>query len=231
MSLALERVRLRLESFTLEVDASAGARVTALFGPSGAGKTSLLEIVAGLRRPEAGRVLLNGRILDDAASGVHVPPRLRRVGYVPQDDTVFPHLSVQANLGYARGPSTIDGRRVAHVLELEPLLSRRPAGLSGGERRRVALGRALLASPEILLLDEPLTGLDAPLKERIVAYLQRVQEEFKVPTLYVSHAPDEVLALADEVLVLSRGSVALRGAPAGVFELASEPAYRLRPPG
>ncbi|HVO49599.1 MAG TPA: ATP-binding cassette domain-containing protein, partial [Thermoanaerobaculia bacterium] len=142
---------------------------------------------------------------------------------------LFPHLTVQANLGYARAASPAAAARVTDVLELGPLLARRPAGLSGGERRRVALGRALLASPEILLLDEPLTGLDAPLKERVLAHLRRVQEEFAVPTLYVSHAPEEVFALADDVLVLDRGSVVLRGAPAGVFELAAEPGYRIRP--
>jgi molybdate transport system ATP-binding protein len=231
VSLVLVGVRAPLGPFTLAVDAAATARVTAVFGASGAGKTSLLEIVAGLRRPEAGRVLLNGRVLDDAAAGLHVPPRLRRVGYVPQDDTVFPHLTVQANLGYARAASPAAAARVVDVLELGPLLARRPAGLSGGERRRVALGRALLASPEILLLDEPLTGLDAPLKERVLAHLRRVREEFAVPTLYVSHAPDEVFALADEVLVLDRGSVALRGAPADVFEPDLEPGYRLRKNG
>lgn len=228
MTLALEGVRAPLGPFTLSVDASARARVTAVFGASGAGKTSLLEIVAGLRRPGGGRVLLNGRVLDDAAAGVHVPPRLRRIGYVPQDDTLFPHLSVAANLGYARAAPRSALDRVAEVLELGPLLARRPAGLSGGERRRVALGRALLASPELLLLDEPLTGLDAPLKERVLAHLRRVREEFGVPTLYVSHAPDEVFALADEVLVLEHGLLVLRGAPAEVFERAAEPAYTLR---
>jgi molybdate transport system ATP-binding protein len=233
VSLALEGLRAPLGPFALEIDALAAARVTAVFGASGAGKTSLLEIVAGLRRPAAGRVVLNGRLLDDAGGGLHVPPRLRRVGYVPQDDTLFPHLTVAANLAYARGASEAEREHVTRVLELEPLLSRKPAGLSGGERRRVALGRALLASPELLLLDEPLTGLDAPLKERVLAHLLRVREEFAVPALYVSHAPDEVLALADEVLVLSRGRVLLRGAPRDVFELAAEPGYRLRglPPG
>jgi molybdate transport system ATP-binding protein len=230
VSLVLEGVRAPLGPFTLVVDGSAAARVTAVFGPSGAGKTSLLEIVAGLRRPLAGRVLLNGRVLDDAARALHIPPRLRRVGYVPQDDTLFPHLSVAANLGYARAASPAAAARVADVLELGPLLPRRPAGLSGGERRRVALGRALLASPEILLLDEPLTGLDAPLKERVLAHLQRVQEEFRLPTLYVSHAPDEVFALAGDVLVLERGSLDLRGTPDEVFERAAETGYRLRAP-
>lgn len=231
MSLVLEGMRAPIGPFVLAVDAAASARVTAVFGASGAGKTSLLEVVAGLRLPEAGRVILNGRVLDDAATGVHVPPRLRRVGYVPQDDTLFPHLSVAANLGYARAASPASQARVAEVLELGPLLPRRTVGLSGGERRRIALGRALLASPEILLLDEPLTGLDAPLKERVLAHLRRVQDEFHVPTLYVSHAPDEVLALAGEVLVLERGAVVLRGVPSDVFEAAEEPGYRLRAAG
>ncbi len=228
MSLVFEGVRAPLGPFTLAVDAEAGAGVTAVFGASGAGKTSLLEVVAGLRRPEGGRVALNGRVLDDAGAGVHVPPRRRRVGYVSQDDTLFPHLSVAANLSYARTASPAAFARVADVLELGPLLDRRPAGLSGGERRRIALGRALLASPEILLLDEPLTGLDAPLKERVLAHLLRVRERFAVPTLYVSHDADEVFALADDVLVLERGAVVRHGAPSDVFELAAEPGYRLR---
>ena len=225
---ALERVRVPLGPFTLGVDTAAQARVTAIFGASGAGKTSLLEVVAGLRRPAEGRVVVNGRVLDDAATGLHVPPRFRRVGYVPQDDTVFPHLTVAANLGYARGATPAESAHVIDVLELGPLLSRLPSGLSGGERRRVALGRALLSSPEVLLLDEPLTGLDAPLKERVLAHLLRVREEFALPTLYVSHAAEEVLALADEVLVLDRGALTRRGEPADVFELAAEPGYRLR---
>ncbi len=228
MSLLFESLQAPLGPFTLRLDASAGERVTAVFGPSGAGKTSLLEVVAGLRRPAAGRVVLNGRVLDDATSGTHVPPRHRRVGYVPQDDTLFPHLSVAANLSYARTASPAALARVADVLELGPLLGRRPARLSGGERRRVALGRALLASPEILLLDEPLTGLDAPLKERVLAHLARVRDAFRIPTLYVSHAPDEVLAIADEVLVLERGILVVRGAPADVFEPVAERTYALR---
>jgi molybdate transport system ATP-binding protein len=230
VSVVLEGVRAPLGPFTLDVDLAAAARVTAVFGASGAGKTSLLEIVAGLRRPVAGRVLLNGRVLDDVGATVHLPPRLRRVGYVPQDDTLFPHLSVAANLGYARAASPSAAAHVSDVLELGPLLSRRPAGLSGGERRRVSLGRALLSAPEVLLLDEPLTGLDAPLKERVLSHLVRVRDEFAVPTLYVSHAPEEVLALADEVLVLEHGRVVLRGRPADVFVPSSEPAWRLRPP-
>lgn len=231
MSLVLEGVRAPLGPFTLAVDLTAAARVTAVFGASGAGKTSLLEIVAGLRSPSTGRVVLNGRVLDDAGAGVHLPPRLRRVGYVSQDDTLFPHLSVTANLGYARAASPSAATRVTDVLELGPLLSRRPAGLSGGERRRVALGRALLSSPEVLLLDEPLTGLDAPLKERVLSYLVRIRDEFAIPTLYVSHAPEEVLSLADDVLVLERGRVVTRGRPAEVFVPSSEPAWRLRNPG
>lgn len=226
MSVVLEAVSAPLGPFALTVDLVAAARVTAVFGASGAGKTSLLEIVAGLRRPATGRVVLNGRVLDDTAAGVHIPSRLRGVGYVPQDDTLFPHLSVAANLGYARAVSLAAATRVADVLELGPLLSRRPAGLSGGERRRVALGRALLSSPEVLLLDEPLTGLDAPLKERVLSYFVRIRDEFAIPTLYVSHAPEEVLALADEVVVLERGCVVTRGRPVDVFVPSSAPTWQ-----
>jgi len=221
MTLRLEGVRLPLDPFVLEIGVEVAANVTAVFGPSGSGKTSLLEVVAGLRRPASGRVDLDDRLLDDAGAGAHVPPRLRGIGYVPQDDTLFPHLSVAKNLAYGRkdgrhvGPAAADP--VVEVLELGPLLDRRPASLSGGERRRVALGRALLTSPALLLLDEPLSGIDDALKGRILEYLQRVKTTFAIPTLYVTHDASEVLALADEVLVLERGRIVSRGKPAELF--------------
>jgi molybdate transport system ATP-binding protein len=222
VTLSFEGFRLPLASFTLELEATLSAHVTAIFGPSGAGKTSLLEAVAGLRRPEAGRIVLSGRILDDAGSGIHVPPRERAVGYVTQDDSLFPHLSVLGNLRYGAGRghaqrSRLAEDRVVDVLGLSLLLERRPATLSGGERRRVALGRALLSGPEILLLDEPLSGLDHPLKARVMEYLLKVRAAFPVPILYVTHEAAEVATLADEVLVLEAGRLAVRGAPADVL--------------
>jgi molybdate transport system ATP-binding protein len=204
--LALRGVSLQLQSFALELDAELACRTTALCGPSGAGKTSVLELVAGLRRPRRGRVELDGELLFDAGSHVDVPPRRRRVGYVPQDLALFPHLTVRGNLLYARPqPAPAMRHRVIEVLEIEALLERAVGTLSGGERRRVALGRALLSAPRLLLLDEPLSGLEARLKERILVYLRRVRDELRTPLLLVSHDPGEVEALCEEALLLERG--------------------------
>ena len=234
-TLRLHDVRLALgRAFTLEVSAELRGRVTALFGASGAGKTSLLEVVAGLRRPERGRVEVGSHRLADPATGLWVPPERRRVGYVPQDGALFPHLSVRANLlyGHRARPGAQPALALGSVVEtlgLGPLLDRPGIhGLSGGERQRVALGRALLAGPELLLLDEPLTGLDASLKTRVLTYLARVRDEFAVPMLVVTHAPAEVMALCDEVLVLERGRVVAQGAPTTLFEVAREPVYALK---
>ena len=224
MTLSLEDLRLPLAPFALELDATLSAHVTAVFGPSGAGKTSLLEAVAGLRHPERGRIVLSGRVLDDAAAGVRVPPRQRAVGYVTQDDSLFPHLSVAGNLRYGAGrgvarKAPFGEDRIVDTLGLASLLDRRPATLSGGERRRVALGRALLSAPEILLLDEPLSGLDRPLKERVLEHLLKVKAAFPLPILYVTHEEAEVAALADEVVVLERGHIAGRGRPAELLSV------------
>lgn len=222
MTLSLEGFRLQLTPFAVELDAALSAHVTAVFGPSGAGKTSLLEAVAGLRHPEKGRIVLSGRVLDDAAAGVRVPPRQRAVGYVTQDDSLFPHLSVAGNLRYGAGrgaarKASLGEDRIVETLGLASLLDRRPATLSGGERRRVALGRALLSAPEILLLDEPLSGLDRPLKERVLEHLLKIKAAFPLPILYVTHEAAEVAALADEVVVLDAGRLVTRGAPADVL--------------
>ena len=224
MTLSLEGLRLPLTPFALELDAALSAHVTAVFGPSGAGKTSLLEAVAGLRHPEKGRIVLSGRVLDDVAAGVRVPPRQRAVGYVTQDDSLFPHLSVAGNLRYGAGrgvarKAPLGEDRIVDTLGLASLLDRSPATLSGGERRRVALGRALLSAPEILLLDEPLSGLDRPLKERVLEHLLKVKAAFPVPILYVTHEEAEVAALADEVVVLDAGRIAGRGRPAELLSV------------
>jgi molybdate transport system ATP-binding protein len=204
VTLVLRDVVLPLADFPLEVSVAMHARTTALFGPSGAGKTSLLEIVAGLRTPASGRVELNGRVVFDR--DVNVAPRLRRVGYVAQDDALFPHLSVRRNVFYGAG-ATPKHAHAIDVLELAPLMNRGVAQLSGGERKRVALARALLSDPEILLLDEPLSGIDAPLRARVLAYLIRVRDEFPVPMVYVTHHRDEVAPLCDQVVFLDRGRI------------------------
>lgn len=216
MKLRLDHITLPLAEFTLEADLELSAPVTGIRGPSGAGKTSLLEVIAGLRRPATGSVQLNERVLVDTATRIHLPPEQRRVGYVPQDLALFPHLSTRANLFY--GLRTLDENpdtpyqknfpdHVIDLLELRPLLHRRIPNLSGGEKQRVALGRALLASPQILLLDEPLSSLDDRLKEQIIPYLQEIRREFQVPIIYVTHSQKELEAMCDEVLVMERGEI------------------------
>jgi len=215
MKLQLQNISLRLADFTLEIDVELEGRVTGIFGPSGAGKTSLLDLIAGLRRPDSARIVLDERVLTNAALRLFMPPRLRGIGYVPQDLALFPHLSVRKNLLY--GHQTENGHdrlfsfeHVTGALEIAPLLERGTRDLSGGEQQRVALARALLASPRLLLLDEPLASLDAGLKGKIIPYLLRVRDEFQLPILYVTHDEQEVRALCDEVLVLERGRLAAR---------------------
>lgn len=230
--LQLRGVSVRLGRFELEVDAALSEGWTALFGPSGAGKTTLLEIITGLRRPDAGRIVIKDRVLFDAAEKITVPPHRRKIGYVPQDLALFPHLDVRANLVYgspvAKAEVESEFQHVVERLEIAPLLDKKPDALSGGEKQRVALARALLARPELLLLDEPLSALDAPLKERIIPFLQRVRDEFRVPTLYVTHAADEVVALCERAIVLREGRVVADGPVGELFVPRESPGYRLR---
>ena len=186
--------------------------VTAICGPSGSGKTSILSIIAGLRRPDQGKVQLGKRLLEDRAMGFHLSPEARRIGYVFQDQLLFPHLRVSENLLYGwkrrpAGSTAIDFRRVGKVLELTDVLERYPHTLSGGQRQRVALGRALLSAPELLLLDEPLVSLDAALKDRVLDYVEQVLKEWSIPTLYVTHDMRDVKRLAQQVIFLERGQV------------------------
>jgi molybdate transport system ATP-binding protein len=204
-----------LAPFTLRVSARLTAPVTAVMGPSGAGKTSLLEAIAGIRPGVRGRITAGGVVFQDDAW--RLPPERRRVGYVPQDAGLFPHLTAGANVRFgARGPSARVDAAVA-ALGLQALLGRMPSSLSGGEKQRVALARALASDPVLLLLDEPLAGLDAPLRERILPYLLRVRAEWNVPMVYVTHNAGEALALAGEVLLLERGAVAGQAPPADLL--------------
>jgi molybdate transport system ATP-binding protein len=216
LTIGLRGVSLPLTDFVLDVSLELNAASTAIYGASGAGKTSLVEVIAGLRHPIAGQVALGDHILFDAARGVDVPPRARRVGYVPQDETLFPHLSVRQNILYGAANGNGDDRfsldRAVGALEIEHLLDRGVARLSGGERKRVAMVRALLSQPEILLLDEPLAGIDVALGTRILDYLIRVRHDFPIPILFVTHQMDEAAAVCDEIVVLDRGRVKSQGA-------------------
>ena len=205
-------VKLPLSSFTLNVRVKLEAQTTAVLGPSGAGKTSLLEVIAGIRRGAEGTIVVDGELFLDTEKRVNVPAERRRIGYVPQHGALFPHLDVAGNIAFgARGARGRSFDEAVSTLELAPLLSRHPATLSGGERQRVALARALSTSPRLLLLDEPLAAIDVELKERIVPYLLRLRERMRVPMLYVTHHFGEAMALADEAIAMREGTIEVQG--------------------
>ena len=207
----------RLGAFSLDVAFTAGPGLTALFGRSGSGKTSVISLMAGLVRPDRGRIAVGDEVLLDTARGIDVPVHRRRIATVFQEARLLPHLSVRRNLGYGRffarrrpGPA-VEVAAVVEMLGIGHLLERRPAGLSGGERQRVAIGRALLAKPRLLLMDEPLAALDEARKAEILPYIERLRDEAGVPIVYVSHALAEVARLAGTVVVLEEGRVAAAG--------------------
>ncbi len=212
--------------FRLEAAFTAGPGVTALFGRSGAGKTTIAQAVAGLLRPEAGRIVLGGEVLLDTARGICLPPHRRRLGYVFQDARLFPHLSVRQNLDYGRrlSPRPPDAAEVARIIDLlgiGALLDRRPGALSGGEKQRVALGRAILSGPRGLLMDEPLAALDEARKAEILPYIERLRDGLRLPILYISHSVAEVARLADTVVLMEAGRVTAAGPAA---DLLADPA-------
>ncbi len=203
---------LRQDDFVLEMHEQVADRAVGLYGRSGAGKTMVLDTVAGLRRPQRGRIQAGDHVLFDSEARVDLPARHRRVGYVPQDIALFPHLDVRRNVLYGAGRSTSNMlAQVVDLLDLAPFLDRRVGQLSGGERQRVAIARALMATPDLLLLDEPLSALDVELRARVLPYLVRVRDDLRVPMLYVSHRADEVRAIADWVIRLERGRVTAAG--------------------
>ena len=210
-------------AFRLELPRTVVAQTLALFGPSGAGKTTTLDLVAGLRRPDAGTIRIGGRVLFDQAQDIDLPPHARRIGYVPQDIALFPHLDMRRNVLYGaqsrRGarPAAERLAQVAGLLEIDGLLDRAVRELSGGERQRAALARALMTEPDLLLLDEPLAALDSDLRGRIMPYLEAVRDVIGTPMIYVSHAADEVRRLAEWVIVLDNGRAAAAGPPARVL--------------
>jgi molybdate transport system ATP-binding protein len=209
-------VRHALGSFRLDARFATDGHLTALFGRSGSGKTTLVNIIAGLIKPAQGRIGVNGEVLVDTARGVFVPKHRRRVGYVFQEGRLFPHLTARQNLLYGqwftpRAERYQDFDRIVDLLGIGRLLERRPASLSGGEKQRVAIGRALLASPRLLLMDEPLAALDEARKLEILPYIERLRDVARVPIVYVSHALAEVTRLASTIVVLSDGKVAACG--------------------
>jgi molybdate transport system ATP-binding protein len=202
----------QLGEFSLEAAFESQGRVTGLFGASGAGKTSLVNMIAGLMRPDRGTIAIDGEMLDDTAKGIHVPAHRRRIGYVFQDARLFPHLSVAANLDYGRRMNHLaddpaQTTRITELLDIGHLLDRRPGKLSGGERQRVALGRALLSKPRLLLLDEPLGSLDEGRRAEILPYLVRLRDEARIPMVYVSHDAAEMRQLATQIVMLRSGRV------------------------
>jgi molybdate transport system ATP-binding protein len=206
----------RLGAFDIAARFVTGPGVTALFGRSGSGKTSIVNMLAGLVAPDAGRIAVEGAVLFDRDAGIDLAPERRRIGYVFQDARLLPHLGVRANLEYGQRRAPRDGRRVPFdqvvaVLGIEDLLHRRPHQLSGGEKSRIAIGRALLASPRLLLMDEPLASLDAPRRHEILSFIERLREAFAIPIVYVSHAMEEVIRLADTLVLISDGAVAATG--------------------
>ena len=213
-------IRHRFGAFTLEARFTTDSGLTALFGRSGAGKTSLVNIIAGLLRPDRGKVVIDGRVLVDTAQRLFVPKHRRRIGYVFQDPRLFPHLTVRQNLIYGRWFTPAAERResfeqVIELLGIGALLDRGPALLSGGERQRVAIGRALLTSSHLLLMDEPLASLDEARKSEILPYIERLRDANRVPIVYVSHSVPEITRLATTMVLLSDGRVCSGRSSAG----------------
>ncbi len=207
--LRFSRIVLPLSGFDLSIPfLELPRRVTAITGPSGAGKTSFLELIAGLRKPKSALIEMDGSPLIDTAHRLNLPAHRRGAGYVPQDLALFPHLTVERNIFYGgHGAPKIGAAHVINALQIEPLLPRRVTEISGGEQQRVALARALLSGPKLLLLDEPLGSLDPDLKAKVLPYLCRVRDEFDIPMLYVTHDPAEAAAIAEETIVITRGAI------------------------
>jgi molybdate transport system ATP-binding protein len=221
-------VRHRQGEFQLDAAFEAEEGVTALFGPSGSGKTTLVQMIAGLVRPQTAKIVFDGIVWNDTTTGTFVPPHRRRIGYVFQEGRLFPHLSARRNLLYGRffaprGERTISEDEVIALLGIERLLDNPPSTLSGGEKQRIAIGRALLSAPKLILMDEPLSALDRPRRQEILPYIERIRDEVRIPVIYVSHAIDEVARLSNRVVLLEDGKVMAAGTPGEIFPEAHLP--------
>ena len=222
MSIEIQ-LRQALADFDLDLDFSLSDNsVTALFGPSGAGKSTVINLIAGLQRPQHGRISINGTLVEHTRSNISLSPQRRNIGYVFQQARLFPHLNVEKNLlfGWQRAEHRASQTEISHLVTLlgiGSLLSRKPAALSGGEKQRVALGRAILSNPDLLLLDEPLTGLDHKRRDEILPYIERIRSEQQIPILYVSHSIDEVTRIADYLHIINRGKIVAKGSVSEVF--------------
>ena len=204
--------KLQRKHFNFDVSLQIDKRVTAIFGPSGSGKSTLLSLIAGITQPNSGRIFIDGECVFDSQSGINKPVHQRRVGLVFQDGRLFPHMSVEQNLNYAfklnaHQRQLIQPAEIMQLLALETLKKQQPHQLSGGEKQRVALGRALLSSPRLLMLDEPLASLDEKLKQQILPYLKLVAENINIPMLYVSHSMDEILQLTSDIIYIENGAI------------------------
>jgi molybdate transport system ATP-binding protein len=233
MSLIIKDLRMQLGQIHLHIDLELSGRITGIFGPSGSGKTSLLEIVAGLKRPSSAFIRIGDQIVTDTSKNFVVPTESRSIGYVPQDLGLFPHMSVRQNVlyGFKEAESnrqTMSLEHISSVLGIAGLFDRNIGSLSGGEKQRVAYARALLASPKLLLMDEPLVSLDLALKERTIEHLKKLRDEFEIPILYVSHDADEIAALSDEVVVLRDGQAISHGTPQDIFQVQNKPHFFLK---
>jgi molybdate transport system ATP-binding protein len=209
-------VEKRLGDFFLSVRFESGPGVTAVYGPSGAGKTTLVNMISGLIAPDRGRIAIDGSVVFDSAQRINLPPHRRRIGYVFQEGRLFPHLSVRQNLDYGRRmcglpPDLAQMQRIVDLLDIGHLIARRPGKLSGGERQRIAIGRALLMRPRLLLLDEPLASLDVARRREILPYLQRLRDQVGVPMVYVSHQAAELRRIATAAVRLDAGTVVAAG--------------------
>lgn len=222
MTLSVD-IRHRQGDFRIEARFAGSGRLTALFGPSGSGKSSLINLIAGLIRPDEGRIEVDSKVLVDTKAGIFVPRHKRRIGMVFQDARLFPHMSVRSNLLYGRwftpaAERYLDMDAIVDLLGIGALLERKPATLSGGEKQRVAIGRALLSSPRLLLMDEPLASLDEARKAEILPYIERLRDQMKIPIVYVSHSVAEVARLASDVVVLAQGRVTASGPVSDILQ-------------